>query len=418
MTINTPESKTAKQKFDENFEEIAKKYWIKDFEELKSKDLIKEDIKNLINEYNITWEDKYNLMDSFYEMNEEKIKRTAILWAKAAIIMRNLSHNLWEIALKDDDFDEFADFCGVDKSEIKWKNKLQTLFLKDSEKMENHNFNIIYKKLRKEWKSPYEAIINLPRWDETLSWWNNESPLAKSNNEVMEGSKMWSTKYCTWRVNTILWIVALNEWIDYVNKHFKYAEVLKDWLSDIMDEVPNYNRDESYLNETLNYEDPHQMLIFIDDDWKEFEIDTNQIVANQFAFWTLTFDNVVKKFDWNVWEVAYEMYYLNYINEELRKNKNKSNREKIIKMLEMYNERVWWSETITKWLIAIAINSWDEELEKKYKKKLQELWEKYSCIRDKFSYHIAIDSEEDLKDFVHKKYWSQFTINDILSQYK
>jgi hypothetical protein len=37
------------------------------------------------------------------------------------------------------------------------------------------------------------------------------------------------------------------------------------------------------------------MLIFIDDDGKEFEIDTNQIVANQFAFWTINFDNVVKK---------------------------------------------------------------------------------------------------------------------------
>jgi hypothetical protein len=51
-----------------------------------------------------------------------------------------------------------------------------------------------------------------------------------------------------------------------------------------MNEVPRYDRDESYLNETLNYEDPHQTLIFIDDDGREFEIDTNQIVANQFAF--------------------------------------------------------------------------------------------------------------------------------------
>ena len=418
MAINTPENKTATQKFNEFFKEIAEKYWIKNFEELKNKELTKQDMKDIIEEYNITWEDKYNLMDLFHEMNEEKLKRTAILWAKAAIIMRNLSHNIWKTFLfpkKDPEFDKFADFCDVDKNEIKWANKFQEIFLKDSEKLKSHPLNKRYVELREQLLSPYEAITNLPRWDEALSWWDYESPLAKSNNEVMEGSKMWSTKYCTWRVNTILWIVALNEWIDYVNKHFKYAEVLKDWLSDIMNEVPHYDRDESYLNETLNYEDPHQMLIFIDDDWKEFEIDTNQIVANQFAFWTINFDNVVKKIDWKVWEVAYEMYFLNFINEELRKDD--TNKESIIKRLKSYNEFIWWSETIIKWLIAHAINSWDEQLEKKYTKRLQELWEKYPCIKDKFSYHIAVDSEEELQDFIHEKYGSHFSPQDVLSQY-
>ena len=157
------------------------------------------------------------------------------------------------------------------------------------------------------------------------------------------------------------------------------------------------------------------MLIFIDDDWKEFEIDTNQIVANQFAFWTINFDNVVKKIDWKVWEVAYEMYFLNFINEELRKDD--TNKESIIKRLKSYNEFIWWSETIIKWLIAHAINSWDEQLEKKYTKRLQELWEKYPCIKDKFSYHIAVDSEEELQDFIHEKYGSHFSPQDVLSQY-
>ena len=211
----------------------------------------------------------------------------------------------------------------------------------------------------------------------------------------------------------------LNEWIDYVNKHFKYAEVLKDWLSDIMNEIPRYDRDELYLNETLNYEDPHQMLIFIDDEWKEFEIDTNQIIANQSAFWIFNFDNITKKFDWNVWEVAYQMYFLDYINNEIKKpNGSNIDKENAIKRLEAYNELFWWSETIIKRLVGYATNSRNEQLEKKYTKKLQKLWEKYPCIRDKFSYHIAVDTIEELEDFVNKKYWSQFTINDILSQYK
>lgn len=417
MTIDAPKTKTAIQKFNEFFEEIAKRYWIKNFEELKSEDLTKEDMKNLISEYNITWEDKYNLIDLFHEMNEERLRHTAILWAKAAIIMRNLSHNIWEMALKDNDFDEFADFCGVDKSEVKWKNKFQKLFLKDSEKMENHPLNTIYKNLRKEWKSPYEAIINLPREEESESRW--KWYLVTPKDEIMEWSKMWSTMYCTWRINTILWILVLNEWIDYVNKHFKYAEVLKDWLSDIMNEIPRYDRDELYLNETLNYEDPHQMLIFIDDEWKEFEIDTNQIIANQSAFWIFNFDNITKKFDWNVWEVAYQMYFLDYINNEIKKpNGSNIDKENAIKRLEAYNELFWWSETIIKRLVGYATNSRNEQLEKKYTKKLQKLWEKYPCIRDKFSYHIAVDTIEELEDFVNKKYWSQFTINDILSQYK
>lgn len=415
MTIDTPENKTATQKFNEFFQKTAEKYWIKNFEELKSKELTKEDMKNLINEYNITWEDKYNLMDLFHEMNEEKLRHTAIVWAKAAIIMRNLSHNIWEIALKDNNFDEFADFCGIDKSEVKWKNKFQKLFLKDSEKMENHPLNIIYTNLRKEWKSPYEAIINLPREEESEARW--KWYLVTSKDEVMEWSKMWSTMYCTWRINTILWILALNEWIDYVNKHFKYAEILKDWLTDIIKKEKHEEREESYLNEALNYEDPHQMLIFTDDEWNEFEIDTNQIIIYKKYYWIPKFDNVIKKYDWNVWEVAYEMYFLDYINNELKNPNGNIDKENAIKRLEAYNELVWWSEVIIKRLIAYAIDLWNEQLERKYTKKLQDLWEKYPCIKNKLSYHIAMDSLDELEDFIHKEYWPQFTIDDVISQF-
>ena len=41
MIIDTPENKTATQKFNEFFKEIAEKYWIKSFEELKNKELTK-----------------------------------------------------------------------------------------------------------------------------------------------------------------------------------------------------------------------------------------------------------------------------------------------------------------------------------------------------------------------------------------
>ena len=414
MTIDSPKTQTASEKFNSFFKGICEKYWITD-DKLKDKDITKDSLKQLIEEYKIAWEDKYNLMDYFHEMNEETLRHNAIIWAKAAIIMRNLSHNLWERALKDNDFDEFADFCDVDKSEIKGKGKFQKIFLKDSEKMEWHPLNEIYRQLREQWLSVYEAITHLPRAEEAESRWKTN--IATSNNEVMEWSKMWSTMYCTGRMNTMLWILVLNEWIDYVNKHFKYAEVLRDWLSDIMDEVPYYERDEWYLNEALNYEEPHQMLIFIEDDWKEFEIDPNQIIANQLSFWMLNFDNITKKYDWNAWEVAYQMYFFDYLNNELKKEENNIDKEKTIKRLEAYNELVWWSELIIKRLIAYAIDLWDEKLEKKYKKKLQKLWEKYPCIKDKFSYHLALDSEEELQDFIHEKYWSHFTTQDVFSQY-
>ena len=417
MTINSVEYKSSIEKFNNLFWEIAKKYWIQNFEELKSKDLTKEDIKNIIEEYHIIWEDKYNLMDLFHEMTEEKLKQNAIIWAKAAIIMRNLSHNLWNEVLRDDNFDGFVNFCWLEWDSIKWKNKFKELFIRDSEKMDNHPLNQIYKNLRKQWLSPYEAIINLPWDEEANSRWKYD--LATSNDEIMEGSKMWSTMYCTWRINTILWILALNEWIDYVNKHFKYAEVLRDWLCDIMDEIPFNKRDDWYLNESLNYEEPHQMLIFIDENWNEYEIDTNQIILNQSQsfFWMLKINNVKKKYDWNAWERAYEMYFLDYINNELKKSKSDVNKENAIKKLIAYNEFIWWSEAIIKRLIAYAIDLWDVQLEKKYIKKLEELWEKYPCIKEKFSYHIAMDSEEELEDFIHKKYWPQFTIEDVFSQY-
>lgn len=111
------------------------------------------------------------------------------------------------------------------------------------------------------------------------------------------------------------------------------------------------------------------------------------------------------------------MYFFDYLNNELKKEENNIDKEKTIKRLEAYNELVWWSELIIKRLIAYAIDLWDEKLEKKYKKKLQELWEKYPCIKDKFSYHLALDSEEELQDFIHDKYWSHFTTQDVFSQY-
>jgi hypothetical protein len=166
------------------------------------------------------------------------------------------------------------------------------------------------------------------------------------------------------------------------------------------------------------------MLIFIDDDWSEYEIDPNQIAVNQankenqLSYSNITFDNVTRKFDWNVWEVAYEMYFLNYINEELRKDENNPNRASIIRRLESYNQFVWWSEIIIKWLIAHAINTRDTKLEKKYIKKLKELWEKYPCIKDKFSYHVAMDDEKALEKFVHDKYWEQFSPDDAFAQFK
>ena len=135
MSIDSPKTQTASEKFNSFFKGICEKYWITD-DKLKNKDVTKDFLKQLIEEYKIVWEDKYNLMDYFHEMNEETLRHNAIIWAKAAIIMRNLSHNLWERALKDNDFDEFADFCDVDKSKIKGKGKFQKIFLKDSEKME------------------------------------------------------------------------------------------------------------------------------------------------------------------------------------------------------------------------------------------------------------------------------------------
>lgn len=52
--------------------------------------------------------------------------------------------------------------------------------------------------------------------------------------------------------------------------------------------------------------------------------------------------------------------------------------------------------------------------QKKYIKKLEELSEKYPCIKEKFFYHLFTDSRNELENFVHRKYGNEFNADDII----
>ncbi len=368
--------------------------------------------------YNISIEDRYYLLDFFSKTQEINLKKQCAKWAVAAILSRNLSHWIGRNVLstkENPSIKEFIHFCNpnIDIQNTSW-NIYRELLQQDTENIKNHPLNILYKKERESGKSVVDAIKSLPRWEEAiknqLSWW-----ILPSNQDILEWSKMWNTSLCMWRINTILWILILNEWVDYIDTHVSYAEVIKDWLEDILENiVPESQRDTSYLNEMLNYEDPHQTLIITDENWKEIDIDPNHIALQQIG-WEKNISNIVLKYPWNISDIAYKIFYLNYINEKILQNPNDQKKEDILNCIKNFNDYVWGSEILLK---RLCTHTKDRESlsENTYSKELLEFVKTHPEIKNKFYYHMRFDFD-NIEKFIHKKYGPQFSVQDVFAQY-
>ena len=352
-------------------------------------------------------------------LDHKRLYQEALAWAAARVMARNQSHNVWEnLVFPHDQFQDFVSFCDVGEIEAKtlWANKFETLFQKDAEKLKDSALNKKYLELRQQGRTPIEAIKGLP-WGKIFK--DNMSKAGErlpSNDETLEWSKMWNTDYCLGRVNTILWIVALNEWIDYLNKHFKYADVLRDWLEDILQGIPRYQRDYWYIVECLNMEDPHQILIYIDDDWSQQDIDTNHIWLGQLRWFPLEeIKNVVKTYGWNVSELAYEIYFLNYINTYFNELSDLWEKRKLVKYVELCNKKYGFSYTILKRIINFAQQLRDPQLEDEIFGEIKKLAEEYPCIKDTIAYQMKLNEEDvgKIDEFIRKKYGPQFSFEDV-----
>lgn len=365
--------------------------------------------------------EELNMLWSDYLVHKNTVKQ-AISWAKAAIISRNLSHNLWEnLMFPNDQFEKFLTFCGIDIKEGKtlWTDKFETLLKEDAENIKNSQLNNIYVKLRQEGETPIEAIKWLPWWDILTTNMLNWGSTLSSNDDILEWSRMWRTDYCLGRINTIIWILVLNEWVDYLNKHFKYADVLKDWAEDILQLTPRYQRDIWYLSEYLWTEDPHQILIYIDDNWEGQDIDTNQIWLKQLWYWISSFNNISKTYEWDISKIAYEIYFLNYLNTHFNDLKDSWEKEKIMKYIELCNKDYWLSYTILKWLINFSIQLDDKKIEEWIFWEIKKLAEEYPCVKDTLAYQIELNAWniDKINEFIHKKYWEQFDFSDVQRQF-
>ncbi len=365
-----------------------------------------------LEELNMLWDD--------YMLHKNTVKQ-ALSWARAAIISRNLSHNLWEnLMFPNDQFEKFLTFCGVDIKEGKtlWTDKFETLLKEDAENIKDSHLNNIYVELRQKWKTPIEAIKWLPWWEILTTNMLNWSSTLSSNDEILEWSKMWRTDYCLGRINTIIWIIILNEGVDYLNKHFKYADVLKDWAEDILQLTPRYQRDIWYLSEYLWTEDPHQILIYVDDNGEEQDIDPNQIWFAQLWYWIPQLNNISKTYKWDISKIAYEIYFLNYLNTHFNDLKDSKEKEKITKYIELCNKDYWLSYTILKWLINYSMQLEDKKMEEGIFWEIKKLAEEYPCIKDTLAYQTELNTWniDKINEFIHKKYWDQFDFSDIQKQ--
>ena len=421
MWINTPgngcEIKTMvdiEEKMCPVFKEWAshvQSYFIKRF--LKIYESLKNGTQQLdddtLEELNMIWEDY---------LKHKAILHEAMVWAAAAIMSRNLSHNVWEnLIFPNDQFEKFLSFCNVDKLETKklWANKFEMLLQKDAESLKNSELNKLYVKLRKEGKSPIEAIKMLPWWDLMMANMLNWGLILPSNDDILEWSKMWSTEYCLGRVNTILWIITLNEGIDYLNKHFRYADVLKDWSEDVLKFTPVEQRDQWYFSEYVGIEDPHQILIYTDDDWSQQDIDTNQIWLEQLWYRIPWLKNITKLYEWKMSEIAYEIYFINYINTYFNSIHDPKEKEKLVRYVELCNRKYWESYTILKWIMNYAIQMDNPEKENEIFEKIKELSDKYPCIKDTLAYQTKLNETDlsKINEFIHKKYGPQFNFSDV-----
>lgn len=354
-------------------------------------------------------------------LSHKNYQESAMNNAKAAIITRNLSHGVWEnIIFPTDKFQDFISFCDVGELEGKtlWANKFEILLQKDAEKLRDSKLNKEYLELRQQGYTPVEAIKKLPWWDVLMGNMLKGGATLSSNYEMLEWSKMWNTDYCLGRVNTILWIIALNEWTDYLNKHFKYADVLKDWAEDILKLTPKNQRDIWYLAEYLQMEDPHQILIYIDDDWSQQDIDTNQIWLEQLWLWgwTFWFENITKTYEWKVSEIAYEVCFLNYMNTYFNELKLWE-KKKIARYIELCNKDYGLSYTILKRLMNYANQMNNPKMENEFFWEIKKLSDEYPCIKDTLAYQIKLNESniDKINEFIHEKYWPQFDFSDIQS---
>lgn len=360
--------------------------------------------------------EELNMIRESYQTHMTTVHQ-AIRWAICQTIQRNLSHNVWEnLIFPKDKFQDFISFCDMGEIDCKslWKDKFETLLKMDAEKLKDSELNKIYVQLRQGGKSPIEAIKALP-WKYIImknmqNWW----VILPSNEDILEWSKMWSTDYCLGRVNTILWIIALNEWTEYLNKYFKYADVLRDWAEDVLQLTPENQRDISYLSEYLSMEDPHQIVVYVDDDWKKYDIDTNQIWLEQLWCWIPKL-NITKVYKWDVSKIAYEIYFLNYLNTYFNSIQDPEEKNRIAMYVDICNKQYWTTYTITKRLINYAIQMRDPKIEKEIFWEIKKLAEDYPCIKDTLAYQMELNEwdTEKIDEFIHKKYWPQFDSEDI-----
>ena len=362
----------------------------------------------ILEELNMIWEDYLTHKNLIHE---------ALVGARAAIMTRNLSHNVNEsLIFPSKQFQNFISFCNVGKIEniTLWFNKFETLLLKDAEKLKNSELNKIYVRLRKEGKTPIEAIRNLPWWNVLMNNMLEGKLTLPYNVDILEGSKMWNTTYCFGRVNTIIWIIILNEWVDYLNKHFKYADVLRDWFEDVLQSTPKEQRDNWYLSEYLSIEDPHQILIYIDDDWLEQDIDTNQIWLKQLGYSIPWLENTTKTYEWKMSEIAYEIYFLNYMNTYFN-DLDPSEQKELAIYIEYCNKKYGWSYTIIKRLLNFAIQMNNPKNEDEIFWEIKELSDEYPCIKDTMAYQMKLNESniDKIDEFVHKKYWPQFDFSHV-----
>ena len=124
---------------------------------------------------------------------------------------------------------------------------------------------------------------------------------------------------------------------------------------------------------------------------------------------------MTKTYEWKISEIAYEIYFLNYINTYFNELKDPWEKKKMAKYIALCNKKYGLSYTILKRITNFAIQMDNPEMEDETFWDIKKLADKYSCIKDTLAYQMKLHewNVAKINEFIHKKYWPQFDLSDI-----
>ncbi len=323
--------------------------------------------------------------------------------AVAAILARNFSHTLWEemwgIA-GHQMTPEYVWFLGQFFSGCK---NMSEAFENDTQEVSKHEIFHEYGSQRGLWFTPVEALQKI---DWVKFFGREPQNHLPSQHDIFMSSRAGNLWSCAGRVNTILSILLIHEWPEYVNNSVEFWDVIEDTFARWMQRIPINKRWQEWLTETLMYEDPHGCLTV---EWEQ--VDPALMYVQQIHNLPSIQPHILSKSIKSPHKVVYDILYLSWLNITLSEEEKRKNKWWYLSLLTTFDKIFWPSPFIMRQHSLITQNTDHIISSGKY----------YPHMKNTFWYQYALHENSDwdgLENFVQSHYGKQFSVEQILNIYQ